>query len=73
MTKDIRCVGCGKLPQEIDEYVRAAREEPKFFKSAEDYVTREEGTYNPQNGHFLCTACYINAGSPSSPAGWIAE
>lgn len=34
------------------------------------YIVEEEGTYNPENGHFLCDDCYINAGQPSSINGW---
>lgn len=35
------------------------------------YVINEEGTFNPSNGHFLCDECYIKAGMPSSPTGWV--
>ena len=35
------------------------------------YVRNEEGTLNPTNGHFLCDSCYIKAGQPSSPTGWV--
>jgi hypothetical protein len=35
------------------------------------YVLQEEGTYNPENGHFLCDTCYIAAGMPSAPGGWV--
>lgn len=38
--------------------------------SRAEYVRQEEGTYNPDNGHFLCDQCYIDAGMPSSPSGW---
>jgi hypothetical protein len=38
----------------------------------EQYVRSEEGTFNLKNGHFACTACYINIGMPSSPRGWKA-
>lgn len=69
---DMMCVGCGKHPAEIEEYVEAADEEPEFFKSAADYCWREEGTMNRENGHFLCTGCYVRAGCPSSPRGWTA-
>jgi hypothetical protein len=41
------------------------------YLTADDYVWLEEGTINEANGHFLCTACYISAGMPSSPTGWI--
>jgi hypothetical protein len=63
------CIGCNKQPHELNEYVDAAQECGLF---PADYVRREEGTYNPRNGHFLCTFCYIKAGMPSSPRGWIA-
>jgi len=35
-----------------------------------EYVINEEGTYNPRNGHFLCSPCYIINGSPTEPGGW---
>jgi hypothetical protein len=38
----------------------------------DDFVWREEGTLNRETGHFLCTSCYIKAGMPSSPRGWVA-
>ncbi len=34
------------------------------------FVKTEEGTYNKENGHFLCMRCYVNEGMPSSPEGW---
>lgn len=65
------CIGCNKRPIELDEYVDAAAEESM---EPDDYVRAEEGTYNPENGHFLCTGCYIKAGQPSLPYpdGWKA-
>lgn len=36
-----------------------------------DYIREEEGTYNSENGHFLCDNCYIKAGMPSSSGGWV--
>ena len=65
---DPLCVGCNKTPSEIPEYMGAADEEGI---TPEEYVRMEEGTYNPRNGHFLCTSCYIRAGEPSSPNGWV--
>ncbi len=35
------------------------------------YVLQEEGTLNTTNGHFLCDKCYIEAGMPSAPGGWV--
>ena len=62
------CVGCNKSPAEIEEYVEAAE---SCGISADSYVRQEEGTYNALNGHFLCTACYIAAGMPTGPGGWV--
>lgn len=63
------CTGCNKRPEELDEYIEAAADAEM---SPTAYVRAEEGTYNPENGHFLCTDCYVKAGMPSSPRGWIA-
>jgi hypothetical protein len=63
------CSGCGKKPDELVEYIEAASE---AGMTPEAYVRAEEGTYNPSNGHFLCTPCYCDAGMPSSPTGWVA-
>ncbi len=62
------CVGCGQHPDELDEYIEVAAEEDM---TPDDYVRSEEGTYNRDNHHFLCTPCYIKAGMPSSPEGWV--
>ena len=35
------------------------------------YVIKEEGTLNPDNGHFLCDKCYIAVGMPVAPGGWV--
>lgn len=64
-----QCQGCGKKPNEISEY---SQETTGSELSPDEYVKKEEGTYNRENGHFLCTACYIKAGQPSSPRGWVA-
>ncbi len=65
------CIGCDKHPDQIEEFIEAAKEE---YITADEYVRTEEGTYNPANGHFLCTDCYIDAGMPSRdyPSKWIA-
>lgn len=65
-----RCNGCKREPAEIAEYCDP--EVIEGFPDPASYVRSEEGTYNPKNGHFLCTECYIRAGQPSSPAGWKA-
>ena len=68
------CIGCGKEPNQIDEYIEAVTENPSRYADADDYVRREEGTYNPANGHFACTYCYIEMDMPTKPAPdrWIA-
>jgi hypothetical protein len=63
------CTGCNKKPDEIEEYKEAVAGSKT---TPDEYVRTEEGTYNPQNGHFLCTDCYIAAGMPASPRGWVA-
>jgi hypothetical protein len=63
------CIGCYRLPNEISEYSKVSTQtklEP------DEFVKREEGTYNEENGHFLCTSCYIKAGQPSASGGWKA-
>ena len=69
MTYQLICIGCGRTPNELDEYKELAEAEGM---TPGDYVKEEEGTYNPENGHFLCTACYVKYGMPSSPTGWKA-
>lgn len=70
---------CNRYAAEMEDY------DSFIFESAEDeeangpatpemreaYVLREEGTYNHQNGHFLCDGCYIAKGMPSGPSGWV--
>lgn len=65
------CTGCNKPATEIDEYIEYASDNGI---SVQQYVEEEEGTYNQENGHFLCTDCYIEAGMPALPypARWIA-
>ena len=63
------CVGCGKRPDELTCYTMML--EPG--QTAEQFVIEEEGTYNPENGHFLCDECYVKAGMPTAPfPGWRA-
>jgi hypothetical protein len=52
--------------EELDSYL-----EPGHHKDREDFVRKEEGTFNQENGHFLCDPCYIKAGQPSSSSGWV--
>jgi hypothetical protein len=61
------CVVCGKPPSELPEYADMA--DPKSpgyegYKSPDEAVRHNEGTYNIANGHFYCTADYIKVGMP---------
>ena len=60
-----KCFVCGKLAEELEEYVdaAAANEMP-----IDQFVAEEEGTYNPESGNFACTECYIAIGMPSRDA-----
>jgi hypothetical protein len=64
-----RCMGCLRFPDELDCYTGVLED----GESADDYVRSEEGTFNAENGHFLCDACYINAGMPVGENGrrWV--
>lgn len=53
---------CNRTPDQISEYISAAEAEGI---TPEDYVMASEGTYNRDNGHFLCTECYIAVGQPT--------
>jgi hypothetical protein len=66
---ELVCIGCQRRPREIGEYVEAAR---AAGMSPAGYVWAEEGTLNSENGHFLCTSCYVLAGMPVRPGGWRA-
>lgn len=68
------CTGCNKTPAEIAEYVEAATPENYGGEGCtpDEFVKREEGTYNRLNGHFLCTACYVRAGCPTGSPRWVA-
>jgi len=63
------CRGCNKTPDQIEEYVEIAKEEGM---TPDAFVSSEEGTYNKDNGHFLCTECYVKWGMPTHQRGWIA-
>lgn len=68
---ECRCNGCKKRPDELAEYIDEAK---AMGLTPEQYVRREEGTFNTENGHFLCTSCYVKAGCPTLPGpyGWKA-
>ena len=66
---EIFCIGCGKIPEQLQEYIEMALCEstPDKPLTPTQYVQQEEGTYNRENGHFACTSCYIKMGQPSRP------
>lgn len=67
------CMGCEKTPLQLEEYRLLAMEDEDDEPTEEEILKTawaEEGTLNTENGHFLCNACYIAAGMPSSPSGW---
>ncbi len=66
---EVICFRCKKRPDELEEYIEAASYEDM---SPDAYVRSEEGTFNPHNGHFCCTDCYVAIGAPSSQSGWVA-
>ena len=71
----LMCIGCGKSPADIEEYVEAAAEDPlRCNGDADEYAWLEEGTMNRANGHFACTPCYIKMGMPTagSRKRWVA-
>lgn len=69
-----RCVGCGKRPADLDEYQEMIEDwnaeipDEKHI-TADDFVRMEEGTFNPEDGAFACSPCYVAMGMPSLPAG----
>lgn len=65
-----RCAGCKQAPSTIDSYLGLLED----GETADEYVRREEGTYDPATGAFLCDWCYIRAGMPTGEGGrrWTA-
>ncbi len=61
----VRCMTCGRRPDQILEYRQAAADEDT---TAEQYVRANEGTYNAATGKFWCTECYIIIGMPEGVA-----
>jgi hypothetical protein len=58
------CIGCKKTPEQIKEYVSAARVEDI---TPTEFVKQNEpiGCWGPHSRNkFYCTECYIKAGMP---------
>jgi hypothetical protein len=63
---------CNRFGGEITEYDDLIVDFGQVVtaETREDFIRNNDGTYNPMNGHFACTECYIAIGAPSSPSGW---
>ena len=61
----VRCLECGRRPDQIMEYRRAAVQEDI---PPEHYVKANEGTYNREIKKFWCTECYVILGMPEGVA-----
>ena len=63
-----RCAKCRKTAAEVvDKVYLEEGETPDHF------IRVNEGTFYPPTERFLCDACYIAVGMPSSPTGWKAS
>lgn len=84
MELELVCIGCGKKPEDIAEYVELAcvtKEDydeliagprERLVEAAREACYENEGTLNTCTGDFTCTDCYIKLGTPSHPNGWVA-
>lgn len=61
----LQCKQCHRVPNVITEYIVSAKE---YRCTPDEYVQREEGTYNRMTQKFYCTQCYINVGMPLGTA-----
>ena len=64
----MRCKECGRRPDEIDEYIDQANILNQYYSSPNDFVRKEEGTFNRITELFYCTDCYIKIGMPLGKA-----
>lgn len=60
-SRKMTCKVCGREPSQIFEYLLAGLE---FRMTPEEFVEKEEGTYNRDTQLFYCTECYIRIGMP---------
>lgn len=59
------CIGCGKTPAELPEYISMAEVEET---TPEQAMIENEGTFDRfERDRFYCTTCYIKAGMPLLP------
>lgn len=64
----MHCKICHNEPKDIEEYVFQPIIYPQYYDSPEDYVRKEEGTFNPKTELFYCTDCYVKIGMPLGKA-----
>jgi len=71
---------CGRFARDMPELDNAwPMSEEELNRVPEDergdlrayFIITNDGTFNPDNGHFLCMGCYIQAGMPVAPHGWV--
>ena len=62
----IKCKRCGAKPSELGEYIEMV--EHGEYKTEDEAVTYDEGTYNPNTGLFYGDRCYISMGMPLGTA-----
>jgi hypothetical protein len=63
--KRVICARCKRHPEEIEEYLIAAKEEET---TPTKYIKTGEGTYDDATGLFWCTDCYCILGCPTGKA-----
>lgn len=74
---DPSCERLAENMEYLDSFWATSQEEldstpvEEYERRRADYVRLYEGTYNKDNGHFLCDTCYIKAGMPTAPGGWV--
>lgn len=62
---ELKCAECGLTPCQLSEYADEAEHEGI---TPDEYVRREEGTFNRVTGNFWCTECYCKIGMPLGTA-----
>lgn len=59
----MKCPYCDKQPHEIEEYKIYAKLDNV---TPEQFVIKEEGTYDHRTKLFCCTICYVTIGAPTN-------
>lgn len=61
---ELQCCRCRRPPHKIDDYIETSHLLSESFDDVEEYIRKEEGTYNPSTNLFACDICYILLGQP---------